>query len=53
MESKKIVLMNLFTEKKWRCRYREWSGGHSKGKERVGQVEKVTWTYTHYHGENK
>ena len=23
--------MNLFTEKKWRQRCREWSGGHNKG----------------------
>ena len=32
MGSRKIALMNLFTEKKQRCRYREWSGGHSGGR---------------------
>ena len=31
MESRKIVLIKLFTEKKWRCSCREWSGGHSRG----------------------
>ena len=31
MESRKIVLMNLFTENKWRCRGREWTCGHSWG----------------------
>ena len=32
MESRKTVLMNLFTEKKWKHRHREWSGGHSRGR---------------------
>ena len=30
MESRKIVLMNLFAGKKWSCRHREHSGGHSR-----------------------
>ena len=31
-ESTKIVLMNLFAEKKLRCRHRERPGRHSAGK---------------------
>ena len=31
MESRKAVLVNLFTEKKWKRRYREWTCGHSVG----------------------
>ena len=29
MESRKMVLMNLFAGKEWRCRYREQTCGHS------------------------
>ena len=32
MESRKIVLMNLFAEQQWKCRHREQSYGHSGGK---------------------
>lgn len=32
MEPRKIVLMNLFTEKKRRRRRKEWPGGHSGGR---------------------
>ena len=28
MESRKMVLMNLFPWKEWRLRYREWTCGH-------------------------
>ena len=35
--------------KKWRHRHREWSGRHSQGKKRVGQIEKVALTCKHYH----
>ena len=31
MKSKKIVLMDLFTRKEWRCRCREQTYGHSGG----------------------
>lgn len=41
--------MSQFTENKWRCRHREWIGGHSGGRRGVGQVEKAPWTYGHYH----
>ena len=40
MESRKTVLMNLFSGKEWRHRYREGTGG--LGKERVERMEKVT-----------
>ena len=31
MESRKIILMNLFAGNEWRHRHREWTCGHSKG----------------------
>ena len=46
MESRKIVLMNLFAGKEWRHRCREWTCKHGgKGRERVGWMEKVASTY--------
>ena len=48
MESKKIVLMNLFTEKKERCKCREQTHGHRLGEERLGQTEKVALPYIYY-----
>ena len=43
----KTALMSLFTEKKWRCRRRQWPGGHSGGhKERmVGKTDKEALTH--------
>ena len=32
MESRKMVLMNLFAGKEWRHRHREWTFGHSGGR---------------------
>ena len=32
MESRKIELMNLFKEKKWRHNCREWTYGHIRGR---------------------
>ena len=32
MESRKMVLMNLFAGEEWRCRHREWTCGPSAGK---------------------
>ena len=48
MESRKMVLMNLFAGQKGRCRYREKNFGHGVGgwKERVGQMERTTWKHT-------
>ena len=31
MESRKIILMNLFARKEWRHSCREWTSGHSGG----------------------
>ena len=55
MESRKIVLRNIFTENKWRCRVE--NGLVDTGKGRAGQTEKVAYihmhiyvyAYTHYH----
>ena len=46
MESRKIVLINLFAGKEWRHRHRELICGHSGG-ERVGRIERVALIYTH------
>ena len=45
MESRKIVLMNLFAGQQWRCRHREQTYGHGRvgRKERVGLTERVAW----------
>ena len=41
MESIKMLLMNLFSGKEWRCIYREQTCGHSRGRnERVEGREK-------------
>ena len=42
MESRKTVLVSLFSGKEWRHRYRDGAGG--PGKERVGRMEKVPST---------
>ena len=42
MESRKMVLMDLFAGKEWRLRYREWTCGHSgKRREWVKQKRSV------------
>ena len=46
-ESKKMLLLNLIAGKEWRHRYRKWTCGQWR-KDRVGQMEKVASTYTHY-----
>ena len=35
MESRKMILMNLFAGQQRKCRHREWTWGHS-GEERMG-----------------
>ena len=47
MESRKIVLMNLFAGQQWRCRHREQTYGHGRvgRKERVGLTERVAWKH--------
>ena len=42
MESRKIVLMNLFVGKEWRHRCREWTFGHRDAER--GRMEKVALT---------
>ena len=42
-----IVPMNLFTEKKWRHRRREWAVDTAG--EEVGQMERVALTCIHHH----
>jgi len=49
MESRKMLLMNLFAGQQWRCRHRKQICGHGGGEERVGGMEKVTWEHIHYH----
>ena len=36
MESRKMVLMNLFAGQQWRCRYREQTYGHGQVEEGEG-----------------
>ena len=52
MESRKMVLMNLFPGQQWRHRHREQAYGYGKGgrrKKRVIQMERVSWKHVHYH----
>ena len=47
MESRKIVLMNLFSGQQWRDRHREQTYGHGgRGGVRVRCMERVTWKLT-------
>ena len=43
MESRNIVLMNLFAGQQWRCRTDLWTHG---GKERVGRIGGVALKHT-------
>ena len=48
MESKQMVLINLFSGQEWRLRRKEPTCGHeAEGKGRVGQIERVALTYRH------
>ena len=50
MESRKMVLMNLFAGQHWRCRHREPTCRHGEdGKERVDWMERVAWKHIYYH----
>ena len=44
MESRKTVLINLFAKQQWTHRHREQN---SQGKEREGQIERVTLKHIH------
>ena len=48
MESRKMVLMNLFTGKEWRRRCREWTCEHSGARRGWEELRKVALTYTYY-----
>ena len=47
MESRKMVLMNLFVGQQWKRIHREQTLD-TWGKERVGQMERVAWKNVHY-----
>ena len=46
MESRKMLPMNLFPGKEWRCRCREWTCGHSGGGERGANGERNVTIHT-------
>ena len=47
MESRKMVLMNLFSEQQWRNRHREQTMDMRVGEEGKGEIwEGVTWKFT-------
>ena len=45
MESRKMVLKNLFTGQQWRNVHREQAYGHGE-RGREGEMERVTWKLT-------
>ena len=55
MESRKMVLMNLFARKEWGRRYRGWTCGHSGGgaSETNGESSTDIYTLLHCHVENR
>ena len=46
MEFRKMVLMNLFAGQQWRCRHREQTYGHSRGRRGWTYGESNMETYT-------
>ena len=48
MESRKMLLMNLFSGQQWRHRLREHTCRQCV-KEIVGQIERVEWKHIYYH----
>ena len=49
MESRKMVLMNLFVGLELETQMERMDLWIQQGKERVGQIERVALTYIHYH----
>ena len=49
MESRKMILMNLFAEKECKTQIQRTDLWTQWEKERVRRMEKVTSIYTHYH----
>ena len=45
MESRKIVMMNLFARQQWRNRHTEQTYGHERGEDRLRCVESKMETY--------
>ena len=45
MESRKMVLKNLFTGQQWRNRHRKQTYGHGDRAEGVRCMERVTWKF--------
>ena len=52
LESRKIVLMNLFAGPQWRHRHREEPCGHSEGR-RGRDKFRGAWKHIHYHMYNR
>ena len=53
MESRKLILMNLFAGQQWRCRHREQTCGQGLGEGEGGTTgESSMETYAHYHMRN-
>ena len=48
MESREMVLMNLFAGQEQRRRHGEQTCGHG-GKEKVGRIQTVALEHIHYH----
>ena len=46
MESRKMVLKNLFARQQWRNRHREQTYGHGERGGEAECLERVTWTLT-------
>ena len=40
MESRKMMLIDLFARKQWRLRYRKWICGHSGGRREWDKLRK-------------
>ena len=53
MESRKMVLMNLFARQQWRCRHREQTYEHGAGGRRRGINGDIAWKHIHYHVLNR
>ena len=47
MESRKMVLMNLFAGEQWRCKHRKQTGTW-RGEEGVEGMEIVAWQHAPY-----
>ena len=51
MESRKMVVMNLFVGQEQRCRHRKQTCGHNGV--RVGGTERVAWKHIRYRMQNR